>query len=91
MIGDPVRTQDVLLLGAYGADRIYHVTDTAAHPDDVVDLLCDRIQKLKPFAFFLPSTPQGREIAPRIAARLNLGLTGDCVGLRWDAEGRLSN
>jgi electron transfer flavoprotein alpha subunit len=88
MIGAPVRTQDVVLLGAYGADRIYHVTDTAAHPDDIVDLLCDQIQKLKPFAFLMPSTPQGRAIAPRIAARLNLGLTGDCIGLRWDAEGR---
>lgn len=88
MIGAPVRTQDVVLLGAYGADRIYHVTDTAAHPDDIVDLLCDNIQKLKPFAFLMPSTPQGRAIAPRIAARLNLGLTGDCIGLRWDAEGR---
>lgn len=88
MIGAPVRTQDVILLGAYGADRIFHVTDTAPHPDDVVDLLCDRLQKLNPFAFLMPSTPQGRAIAPRIAARLNLGLTGDCVGLRWDAEGR---
>ena len=87
MIGAPVRTQDVVLLGAYGADRIYHLTDTAPHPDDVVDLLCERIQKLNPFAFLMPSTPQGRAIAPRIAARLNLGLTGDCVGLRWDAEG----
>lgn len=88
LIGGPVRTQEVLLLGAYGADRIYHATDTAAHPDDIVGLLSDRIQTLKPFAFLLPSTPQGRAIASRIAARLNLGLTGDCIGLRWDAEGR---
>jgi electron transfer flavoprotein alpha subunit len=87
MIGAPLRTQDVILLGASGADRIYHATDTAPHPDDVVDLLCERIQKLSPFAFLMPSTPQGRAIAPRIAARLNLGLTGDCIGLRWDAEG----
>lgn len=88
MIGPPVRTQDVVLLAAYGADRIYHVTDTAPHPDDVVDLLCDCIQKLNPFAFLMPSTAQGRAIAPRIAARMNLGLTGDCVGLLWDADGR---
>ncbi|HEY7161263.1 MAG TPA: hypothetical protein VH815_08385, partial [Acidobacteriota bacterium] len=88
MIGDAVRTQDVVLLGAYGADRIYHVTDTAPHPDDIVDLLCDRIQNLNPFAFLMPSTPYGRAIAARIAARLNLGLTGDCIGLRWDRDGR---
>ncbi len=88
MIGDPVRTQDVVLLGAYGADRIYHVTDTAPHPDDIVGLLCDRIQNLNPFAFLMPSTPYGRAIAARIAARLNLGLTGDCIGLRWDRDGR---
>jgi electron transfer flavoprotein alpha subunit len=88
LIGGPVRTQDVVLLAAYGADRIYHVTDTAPHPDDVVDLLCDRIQNLNPFAFLMPSTPYGRGIASRIAARLNLGLTGDCIGLRWDRDGR---
>jgi electron transfer flavoprotein alpha subunit len=89
IIGDPVRTQDVLLLGAFGADRIYHATDTAPHPDDVVELLSQRIQILKPYAFFLPATPQGRELASRIAGRLHLGLTGDCVGLRLDAQGKL--
>jgi electron transfer flavoprotein alpha subunit len=91
MIGDPVRTQDVLLLGAFGADRIYHATDTAPHPDDMVELLTQRIQILKPFAFFLPSTPLGRELASRIAGRLHIGLTGDCVGLRFDEEGKLEH
>lgn len=89
MIGDPVRTQDILLLGAFGADRIYHATITTPHPDDIVELLSQRLQILKPYAFLFPSTPLGREIASRIAGRLKLGLTGDCVGLRLDQEGRL--
>src|SRR5262249_15462142 len=35
------------------------------------------------------STERGRDFAPRIAARLGLGLTGDAIDLAIDAEGRL--
>jgi electron transfer flavoprotein alpha subunit len=31
----------------------------------------------------------GRDLAPRVAARLGLGLTGDCIDLDMDAGGRL--
>jgi len=31
----------------------------------------------------------GRDLAPRVAARLQLGLTGDCVDIGIDAQGRL--
>ena len=54
--------------------------------DEIVELLCDRISALKPFALLIPATSWGKLIAPRIAARLNLGLTGDCVGLSLDKE-----
>ena len=33
--------------------------------------------------------PQKPDLAPRLAARLNIGLTGDCIGLEIDGEGRL--
>jgi electron transfer flavoprotein alpha subunit len=90
IIGGPVATQEVLLLGAFGADRIYHALDTNPHEDHVVDLLTQKIRELKPNSFFFPSTSWGRSLAPRIAARLGLGLTGDVVGLRIDELGRLA-
>jgi len=35
------------------------------------------------------STVRGRDLAPRVAARLGLGLTGDAVDVDVDAEGRV--
>ncbi|MEX2598956.1 MAG: FAD-binding protein [Dehalococcoidia bacterium] len=47
------------------------------------------IQERRPYAVLLPSTANGRDLAARVAGRLKLGLTGDCIGLEVDAEGRL--
>ena len=70
-------------LAVYGADKIYHIVGTDIHPDEMVAILCEKIQQEKPFAFFLPATRNGKYLAPRIAARLSLGLIGDCVGLTY--------
>src|SRR5262249_58483602 len=35
------------------------------------------------------ATVRGRDLAPRVAARLGLGLTGDAIDLDVDAEGRV--
>ena len=51
--------------------------------------LASAIQSQKPFAVLLPSTVNGRDYAARVAARLQLGLTGDAVGLEVDGDGRL--
>jgi electron transfer flavoprotein alpha subunit len=37
------------------------------------------------------ATRVGRGVLSRTAAALGLGLTGDCIGIEWDAEGRLSH
>ena len=77
------------LLSSCGADNIYSASSNIIHPDDIVALLCAQIVDLKPYAFFMPATSQGKYLAPRVAARLGLGLTGDCVGLQLDDQGRL--
>lgn len=90
MVGAPINTSETLILSSYGADKIFHATATVPHPDEIVALLCERIATLKPYAVLMPATSSGKYLAPRIAARLSLGLTGDCVGLKMDAEGRLA-
>src|SRR5581483_947926 len=70
-------------LAAHGADRVYLVDDERFECYDTelhAGLLADAIKRLKPYIVLLPSTPNGRDLAPRIAARLQLGLTGDCIG-----------
>ena len=80
-------------LTAYGADTVHladspdlALYDTEAH----TAVLTAAIQEHSPFAVLLPSTANGRDLAARVAGRLGLGLTGDCVGIEIDDEGRLS-
>ena len=80
-------------LTAYGADTVHVATapglsgyDTETH----TAALTAAIQAHSPFAVLVPSTANGRDLAARVAGRLELGLTGDCVGLDIDDEGRLS-
>ncbi len=70
-------------LAAHGADRVYVADDPRLEHYDTelfTGILADAIQRLKPYIVLLPSTANGRDLAPRIAGRLQLGLTGDCVG-----------
>ena len=52
-------------------------------------MLAEAIRARKPWAVLLPATVNGRDLAPRVAARLGLGLTGDCIGLEVDQRERL--
>ncbi len=79
-------------LAAYGADRVY-IADSPAlaaySTEAYAAVLADAIRRHNPYAVLVPSTANGRDLAPRVAARLNVGLTGDCIGLEIDAQGRL--
>jgi electron transfer flavoprotein alpha subunit len=90
ILADPVTTALSQLLSSYGADKIIHIPGETLHPDPVVTLLVERIGSEQPFALFFPATSFGKYLAPRIAARLNLGLTGDCVGLQFTNDGKLA-
>jgi len=51
--------------------------------------LAKAIQDRKPGVVLFGSTTIGRDLAPRVAARLGLGLTGDCVDLGVNDKGQL--
>ncbi|MGH2470195.1 MAG: FAD-binding protein, partial [Chloroflexota bacterium] len=79
-------------LGAHGADRVLLATSAElAHYDTrrYAHVLAEAIRARQPYAVLLPSTVNGRDLAPRVAAQLGLGLTGDCIGFELDAEQRL--
>ena len=86
--------QELLInhLAAYGADRVLTLDNTGLgplHGTRVAQVLAAAIQNAQPYAVLFASTADGRDLASRIAARLNLGLTGDAIGLEVDEEGRL--
>ncbi len=91
LIGQGV-DQHAQALVAYGADRVY-VADSPAlaayQTEPYTAILADAIRQHDPYAVLIPSTANGRDLAPRVAARLKVGLTGDCIGLEIDERGRL--
>ena len=79
-------------LAAYGADRVLALDNTGLGPvcsRRVGEALSAAIEGARPYAVLFASTADGRDLASRIAARLELGLTGDAIDLEIDGEGRL--
>lgn len=79
-------------LGAYGAEKVYLVEHKLLEPyttDAYTDVLAAVIARYKPSIVLFGATANGRDLAPRAAARLRVGLTADCTGLEIDKEGRL--
>jgi len=79
-------------LTAYGADRVYLLEDELLGrytPDGYTKTLSELILNKGPSIVLFGATINGREFAPRVAARVQTGLTADCTGLDIDDEGRL--
>jgi len=74
-------------LGKYGADKVL-VADSPALADYLTDLytnvMAGVIEKEVPTAVILGASTQGKDLAARLAARLNAGLAMDCVAVRND-------
>ncbi len=71
-------------ISGYGTDKIYSISDagykdynTLAYSNVMVDL----IKKYKPSVILYPSTYEGRDVSPRVAAEIFCGLTADCTAL----------
>ncbi len=91
LLGDDVE-HHADTLTAYGADSVLMAQGERLASYDVsmyTDVLATEAREHQPYAILIGSTVMGREIAARLAGRLSLGLTGDCIGLEVDEEGRL--
>lgn len=80
------------LLASYGADRIVALDDSgldAYSPAAAAEAMAQIVRARAPWALLLPASERGRDWGPRLAARLELGLTGDAVALEIDGEGRM--
>jgi electron transfer flavoprotein alpha/beta subunit len=79
-------------LAARGAEEIAVADDPAlAEYEPVVwaSALEQILQRERPHVLLIPATSRGRDYGPRAAGALELGMTGDCVGLGIDRAGRL--
>ena len=74
----------------YGADSVYMIQDPILAQyttDGYTKALFDAIEEYKPEIVMYGATHIGRDLAPRVAARCNTGLTADCTHLDIDMDG----
>lgn len=73
----------------YGAEKVYVAESPLLKnytTDGYAKVLCDAINEYKPEIVLYGATHIGRDLAPRISARVNTGLTADCTKLEIDPE-----
>lgn len=76
-------------LAHYGADEIILIQNKELDqytPDGYAQALTALIRDLQPDAILLGHTAIGKDIAPRVAARLGLGLITDCTQIEADGD-----
>jgi len=86
------RLREMESLCYHGADRVLccrHALLGRYSSDGFTSVLSAVIAREKPSIFLYGATPNGRDLAPRVAARMHLGLTADCTELGIDEQGQL--
>lgn len=76
----------------YGADKVIYADHKLLQnytTDGYTKVITDLINEKKPEIVIVGATNIGRDLAPRIAARLNTGLTADCTKLDIDEEQKI--
>lgn len=69
---------------SYGADKVLYVDNSNLKEystEPYAQALYKILQDIKPNIVLLGATSTGRDLAPRLSARLNTGLTADCTKL----------
>jgi electron transfer flavoprotein alpha subunit len=75
----------------YGAAKVYVLENEAFarySTQDHAQALAELTKKINPAAVFFSGTALGRDLAPRLAAKLGVGLASDCTGISV-RDGRL--
>lgn len=86
-VGESIET-----LGRYGVDTIYvveHPLLAEYNTDGYTAALTELIRNHKPYLVIMSATPNGQDLAPRLAARLKIGLVTDCVMLKLSGRGEV--
>ena len=77
---------------AHGADGVYVVDDANLEKfvtEPYAQAVTHIARKYEPNVILFGATSIGRDLAPRLSARLKTGLTADCTKLEMDEEGNL--
>ncbi len=73
----------------YGPDEIRILRDErfrGANDEELADALFQVVKRNTPNAIIFPATVRGRSVAPRLQAKLQTGLTADCLDIYYDGD-----
>ncbi|MDD2902375.1 MAG: electron transfer flavoprotein subunit alpha/FixB family protein [Syntrophales bacterium] len=79
-------------VSAHGADLVLVAEDPALEPYRLLPytgILSQACREHRPSILLFGATALGMELAPRVAARLDTGLSAHCIDLQLDADGNL--
>ncbi len=82
----------VKALGAYGVDKALVVEDQLLEKyttEAYTQVLAGLVEEHKPLAVLFCASATGSDLAPRLAARLNVGFVANCIESNIDEQGRL--
>jgi len=81
-----------LIAGLIGAERVLavkHPGMSSLRPGTGARILTELLVKENPAVVLFPGTANGQALAPRVAARLDVGLIADCTAIEWAEDGQL--
>lgn len=73
----------------YGADEVIYIDNKNLQmyvTEPYTKVMCEVINAKSPEIVLIGATTIGRDLAPRISARINTGLTADCTSLEIDED-----
>ncbi|MCM3726639.1 electron transfer flavoprotein subunit alpha/FixB family protein [Neobacillus cucumis] len=76
-------TEFIKEVSQYGSDKVYVLEDAALETyttDAYTQALCQVIEEVQAEVILMGHTAIGKDVAPRVAARLGAGLASDCTG-----------
>lgn len=89
VLGKNINETHAKELALYGADKIYianHVDLYNYMTEPYAKIINGFVKEHKPEIVLVGATTIGRDLAPRLSARLHTGLTADCTSLDIDEE-----
>ena len=91
LLGHKIKNKAADLI-AYGADEVHVVDDERLGmfvTEPYTQAITQIAREYTPSVILFGATSIGRDLAPRLSARLKTGLTADCTKLEMDEEGNL--
>lgn len=93
IIGDQISnvTNDCIYFGADEVIRFKHPALKDYNTCHYAEIMSAIINEHKPNAFLIGGSPQGRDLAPRISAKLKTGLTADATHIEYNPDDETSD